>query len=155
MRRGNPIGRWEGVSRAACREQGRDSVPELVEVYGAGAVGVKHPALVSLCVWQTNEPALPDHHAHGMRVERAPVTIHKRSPQLSLSQNPTAVPVNSAEQLPQRISIIRVPWRRRRRRRPLLLCDRGSAMETLRWGAVAVVRWRGAAHAVSGPRVVS
>lgn len=94
--------------------------------------------------------AVPDHHAHSMRVKRTPVTVHKRSPQLSFRQTPTAVSVDSAKQLPQRIPIIRVPGRRRRRRGPLLLRNRRPTMVVLRRRSVAIVCWGRAAHRRAG-----
>lgn len=90
-----------------------------------------------------------------MRVKGAPITVDQRRPQLSFSQTPTAVPINGAKQLPQRISIIGIPRRRRRGRGSLLLCNGWSAVKALWRGTIAVVGGRGAAYAVGGAGIVA
>jgi hypothetical protein len=65
-------------------------VPKLIEINGPAPICIEHP----------------NHHTHRMRIKGTPISIHKRTPQLSLTQLSAAIFVHGPEQLPQRFPIV-------------------------------------------------
>lgn len=153
MRRGTPTARWAVLVSRWSSNDGSFYIPELVKVDRPGAVSVEHSALISVCPCEQARRTLPDHHAHSVWIERTPVAVHKRSPQLRFCQATTVISVHRPKQLPQRFAIVCISRRRRCRRRSLHLRNRRSPVVALRrWPLAIVCRW-GAANA--GPRVVA
>lgn len=85
---------------------------------------------------------------------KLPLSAHSSAPNPPFQAHPPhsihTILIHSDKQPPQRLAIIRIPWRRRRRRWPTLLRNRRPPMISLGRWSMSVIRRRRAPDAISG-----